>query len=336
MTGARWITEADVVAVLDLPAAIDALRTGLVALSDRRAATLPKSHLSTPDHATLHALGGWLAHAPGGLGVVGIKSWAHTAGGASPLLTVWSSADGSLLGVVEAFALGQLRTAATTGVASSVLAPTDTRIGALIGTGKQSVAQAAAMVVACSLRELRVFSPDPTRRAEFPHRLSQAGVDVRVVLADSVAEAVDGAALITLATRASEPILHAPMVTVSAHVNAIGAITPERAEMAPDLVAVASMVVADDPDTARRLASRELGAVDHVVALADVLTGARSTSDPGREPNADLTVFKAMGLGVSDLVLGAEVLALAHAAGLGTALPSRERHAPRLHRQHQP
>ncbi len=325
VTDARWITESDVVDLLDLPTAIVALRRGLMAFSDHRAATLAESHLATPDGATVHTLGGWLALGPGH-GLVGTKSWSHTTKGASPLLSVWSSTDGSLLAVIEAFALGLLRTAATTGVATGALAPIEATVGALVGTGKQSIGQAAAMCAARSLHELRVFSPDSARCAAFPDRLIHAGIDVRVVLADSVAAAVDGAQIITMATRASEPVLHAPMVTANAHVNAIGAITPERAEMAPDLVAVASMVVSDNPEAARLLASRELGAVDHVMALADVLT----TTSPVRGPTTDLTVFKAMGLGVSDLVLGAEVLALARAAGRGTTLPTREWPAPRF------
>ena len=43
-----------------------------------------------------------------------------------------------------------------------------------------------------------------------------------------------------------------------------------------------------------------------------------------------LTLFKAMGMGLSDLAMGIELLARAERAGAGRPLPTRERAAPRL------
>jgi len=55
-------------------------------------------------------------------GVVGTKTWAHTEGGANPLLILFDAANGQLMAVIEAFALGQLRTAAISGLATRWLA----------------------------------------------------------------------------------------------------------------------------------------------------------------------------------------------------------------------
>src|SRR5207302_875353 len=70
---------------------------------------------------SLHALGGEAASA----GFVGTKTWAHTAGGATPLLILWDSGSGRLKAVIEAFVLGQLRTGAVSGVATRWLARSD-------------------------------------------------------------------------------------------------------------------------------------------------------------------------------------------------------------------
>ena len=54
-------------------------------------------------HSTLHATGAVVQ----GAGAVGVKTWAHTEGGACPLLTLYSSETGQLLAIIEAFALGK-------------------------------------------------------------------------------------------------------------------------------------------------------------------------------------------------------------------------------------
>src|SRR5579875_702222 len=117
-----WICEADVVSVLDLPAAI-------AAESDGCAVPLDKTMASFAGHGTLHALGG----AAGNL--AGVKAWAHTPGGADPVLLLFDASTGRIAAVTEAFALGQLRTAGTAGLATDRLARPDARCLGIIGTG---------------------------------------------------------------------------------------------------------------------------------------------------------------------------------------------------------
>jgi ornithine cyclodeaminase len=52
--------------------------------------------------------------------------------------------------------------------------------------------------------------------------------------------------------------------------------------------------------------------------------------DARRPVDADLTVFKAMGMGISDLSLGIEILRRVRAAGLGRPIAPITRQAPRL------
>ncbi len=109
------------------------------------------------------------------------------------------------------------------------------------------------------LRRVRVFSPNPAHRAAFAARLrSRFGFEV--IAPASVAAAVDGAPIITLVTRATAPFLSAAMVARGAHINAVGAITPERAELAGDIFARCDRVVADSVPSVQKL-SREF--IDH-------------------------------------------------------------------------
>ncbi|MGH7790379.1 MAG: ornithine cyclodeaminase family protein, partial [Candidatus Binatia bacterium] len=113
-----WISEAEVVALLDLRGAIDAVERGLVAEAQGAARSMLKTHVAWGDGDTLHAIGAVWPQA----GAAGSKTWAHTPGGATPLLILFDARGGGLLAVIEAFALGQLRTAAVSGVATRHMA----------------------------------------------------------------------------------------------------------------------------------------------------------------------------------------------------------------------
>jgi ornithine cyclodeaminase len=133
-------------------------------------------------------------------------------------------------------------------------------------------------------------------------------------------------------TRAREPFLVASMVARGAHINAVGAIVQAGAEVAPDVIARCTRIAADSPASARRL-SRELidvfgdddAAWTRVERLADVIAAndARSASD-------DLTLFKSLGMGISDLSLGIEVHRAAVRAGMGRPFAKPEPAQPVL------
>lgn len=315
-----WLTEADVASLVSLPDAIAAVERWLALEASGEAQTMEKTHVAWGDGHGLHAIGAAAAAA----GLVGTKTWAHTGGGATPLFILWDSHSGRLRAVMEAFVLGQLRTGAVSGVATRWLARTDATQLALIGTGKQATAQVAAVAAVRPLTRVRVFSPTPERRAAFVARLTASDFDFEVIEARSVVEAVEGCPIITTATRAREPFLEAAMVAHGAHVNAIGAITPERREVASGLVRRATTIVADSPSAARRLAS-ELSDAIEILPLCGIVAGRR-----GRAADSDVTFFKAMGIGLADLAVAAEVLGRAEAGGVGRRFPHPEKAVPRL------
>ena len=135
-----WITEADVTATISLPDAIGALERILAMEAGGGAANLPKTHLMVADNDAMHAIGASIA----GAGICGTKTWVNVGGKSQTVLILFSLEDGRLRAVVEATALGQMRTAAMTGVGTGRLAPKDARCLALIGTGKQALPNAAA------------------------------------------------------------------------------------------------------------------------------------------------------------------------------------------------
>ena len=325
-----WITEADVAQLLSIVAAIDAVERALLLEARGDAQNMLKTHVGWGGGNGLHAIG---AAVPAS-GFVGTKTWAHTEGGATPLLILFDAATGALRAVIEAFVLGQLRTGAVSGVATRALAAKDAAELAIIGTGKQMLAQVAAVAAVRPLQRVRVFSPNAAHRTRAVQWL-QERLDVDAMEAPSVRAAVEGAPIVTLATRARHPFLSADMVARGAHINAIGAITPERAEFADDLFVRCDRVVADSVAAASKL-SREF--IDHydddAAAWQRVTPLSTIVAQRARRPaEADVTLFKAMGMGLADLALGIEVYERAGRHGVGTPLPAPERVGPELSRR---
>jgi alanine dehydrogenase len=320
-----WISEQQIVSLMNLSDAIEALEDGLAKQANGAACNMGKTHVAWGQN-NLHAIGAAFQQA----GIVGTKTWAHTEGGACPLLILFDSANGQLKAILEAFALGQMRTGGVSGVATKWLARPDADVLALIGTGKQALAQLAAVAAVRRLKPVRVYSPTQDKCRAFVER-ARGKFDIEIVEARSVEAAVADAPIVTTVTRAREAFLPASALAYGTHVNAVGAITEERIELADDVFARCTRAVVDDLSAAQRLSTefaRAYGTRDRwseVMPLCDVVAQrlTRTASD-------DITVFKAMGMGVSDVALGLRLYALASEAGLGTPLPQPRREPPRL------
>ena len=323
-----WLSESDVVALMDVGDAIDFLEQGLLAEARGDAQNMVKTHAAWGQGATLHAIGAVFPAE----GFAGTKTWAHTEGGATPLLILFDSESGALKAIIEAFALGQMRTGGASGVATRWLAAEGADEFAIVGTGKQAITQVAAVLAVRPVKRVRVFGRDEGRRAQFAARVEKE-FEVEAVQARSVAEAVEGAQVVTVVTRATDPVLTAEMIARGAHVNAVGAIVPSRAEIARDVLERCDRVVVDSVPQAQKL-SRELleffGSPDgEGWKRVEPLSGVVAAREP-RDPALDLTLFKSLGVGVSDLALGIELYRMAVERGAGRGFPHPRKVPPRL------
>lgn len=327
MNGPLWITEAEVVELMSLPEAIEALRDGLREEAAGQAANLVKTHVIWGGGSTLHALGAVFE----GRGTAGAKVWAHTEGGAMPLLIVIDANDGSVQAIIEAFALGQMRTGGISGLATDILARPDAKGMAMIGAGKQSLAQIAAVAAVRPLERVSIWSPTPAKREALAQKVT-AALGIQATACATLEAALEGADVVTLATRARVPFLSRDALAPGVHLNAVGSITPERAEFESALLERASLMVADSVPQVRRLSREFMEAFgDDEAAWSRLQPLSRLVADDVHRPDdADLTVFKAMGMGISDMALGIALLEGARASGLGRTLPRPTRISPRL------
>lgn len=174
---------------------------------------------------------------------------------------------------------------------------------------------------------MRIFSRSAEHRNALASQIAAEFGDLDVVIAGSVEEAVAGAPLITLCTNATEPFLSADMVAAGSHLNAVGAIVPKRVEFTQDIFPRCALVAADSVEAVRNL-SREF--MDYYgsdeTAWQQVQPISKIVGEKIRRPgDADLTLFKPMGMGISDLAVGIEVLKRSESQGAGHPLPERVR-----------
>jgi len=226
-----------------------------------------------------------------------------------------------------------MRTAAMSGIATRWMSDAGADDLAVIGSGKQALTQVAAIAAVRRLRRVRVFSPTRAKREAFADKLRSTFPALEVGVADDPARATQGASIITLITRARDAVITASMVARGAHVNAAGAITRERREFAQDLFPRATLVAVDTLPATRQLSAefidwyhgRQAGDWSSVQRISDIVAAGRR-----RPAGTDISLFKPMGMGISDVSLGIEIIHRAQASGLGRAMPPPGLATPRL------
>ena len=322
-----WINEADVVELINLPEAIDALEGTLALEAGTQATSMPKTHLMVASNDAMHAIGG----AASGADICGFKTWINVQGKSETTMTLFSTRDGACLAVIEATALGQMRTASVTGVGTKRLAPIDADHMAIIGTGKQSLPQIAAVHAVRPLKEVRVFSRNPSTRYTFADAVT-ATLGVRTRGVKTLEEAVRDAPIVTLITNSTEPFLSADMLMNGCHLNAMGAIVPSRVEFTDDVFQRADLIAVDSVRSVRDLSTEFRNHFkDNENAWKSVETIASLIAENRVRPDgADVTLYKAMGMGLSDLALAIEILKRAQKENKGHKLPERIKFPPRL------
>jgi ornithine cyclodeaminase len=191
--------------------------------------------------------------------------------------------------------------------------------------------QLAAVVAVRPIQRIHVFGRDEARRIAFAQRVT-AEFGIEAIPAATIDDAVRNVPIVTIVTRATQPIVNARLLARGTHINAVGAIVPSRAEVAADVLARSTAVVADSIPQAQKL-SREMIEFfgpdpekwSSVTSLATLVASGRT-----RTSTDDLTLFKSLGMGISDLSLGIELYQRASQRGLGRSLPHPQKVLPKL------
>jgi ornithine cyclodeaminase/alanine dehydrogenase-like protein (mu-crystallin family) len=231
-----------------------------------------------------------------------------------------SARTGEPLALVNASALTEIRTAAVSALATSLLARPDAAEVAVIGTGVQARAHIQALAACRDLTGIRVAGREPGRARLFAAEAARS-VGVPVAAHDSVADALAGAGIVVTATTSAVPVLRRDWLAPGTHINAVGACLPGVREIDADTMAGAALFVDSRESAAHEagdfllaMADGAIGAGDIRAELGEVIAGLA----PGRQDDQEITLFESLGLAVEDLAAATHAYRKARAAGAGT------------------
>jgi len=291
----RYISEEDVAATLDVATAIDLLDSAARALAAGTASVTPRQRPFTTG-VRMNLMGAGLD------GRIGHKCYPIGKGRANFVVTLYGD-DASMLALMQANRLGQIRTGAASGLATRFMARADARVAAIIGTGWQARTQLEAVCRVRPIERARAVGRNPEHTRIFCAEMS-ALLGIPVEPAADVASAVAGADVVTTMTSASEPVLLGSMLAPGTHVNAAGSNRATSAEIDPEVVRRASIVALELLEQAKMesgdlLLAERAGAWDwsSAIPLSDIVAGKLL----GRTSDDQITLFESLGIALWDI-----------------------------------
>jgi ornithine cyclodeaminase/alanine dehydrogenase-like protein (mu-crystallin family) len=238
------------------------------------------------------------------------------------LLVLCDAERGSPLAVMDSGLLTSERTAAATALAARFLARPESSVVTICGCGEQGSAQLRALAGVLPLGGGFACDVDAAAAARFAERLAPV-VPLQPIPPGELHAATRRSDVIVTCTTSKAPLLDAGAVSPGAFVAAVGADSPAKNEIAPGLMAAATVVV----DVLEQALA--MGDLHHAVAagvmrpadvhadLAELVCGARR----GRCDPAEITLFDSTGTALEDVAGALALYRRAIAAGVGEALP---------------
>lgn len=194
---------------------------------------------------------------------------------------------GAPLAVMDGRLITEMRTAAVSAAATKLLAPNDSKVLAILGSGVQARSHFEALSLVRKFEEIRVWSQTKSNAERFAKEIG-----AKVMSAD---EAVRGADVVVTVTSSKTPVLHGAWLKRGCHVNAIGACRPDWRELDNDAMQKSVLFV-----DSREAAVKESGDV--------ILSGAQIHAELGEAFSGKIdnranetTIFKSLGMAVEDI-----------------------------------
>jgi len=311
------LTERDVQSLLTMELALEAVEAACRALGEGAAVNHPRRRLPIR-HGMLH----YMASALPTHNAFGLKIYPATSTGVTFLIPLYDYDTGRLLALMEGDYLGRLRTGAASGIATKYMARADAKTLAIIGSGGQARTQLQAICAVRPIEQVRVYSRNAEKRAEFV-REAQGSVNAEIVAVAHPRAAIENADVVVTITTSSTPVFDGRWLKPGVHINAAGSNHLKRREIDGETVRRATHVAVDMLEQARLECGDLAPAVEAglitweaVKELGDIV----AQKTPGRTSAEDITLFESHGLSVWDIAAAARVYELAVQRGLGQKL----------------
>jgi len=220
-----------------------------------------------------------------------------------------SGQTGETLAILDASSVTALRTAAVTGLATSLLANPEADTLTLLGAGHQAEWQLEAVAAVRPLKKVFVV----TRNIENAQRFAtKAGAKYGFTVEASNAPeaALSESDIVVTATNSAQPVLRKEWIQPGTHITAMGSSTPAYCEIDGPTMAAVTLFV-DRAASTRKESGEYLNAVrdgylsesSPLVELSELVT----QPEKGRRSQDEITLFKSLGLAFEDVLVAAEL-----------------------------
>ena len=276
---------------LQMPELIRAMEKALIDFSAGKVTQPVRSVIKVDVAAATGFLGLMPALTPDGLGLKAVTFYPSNAERGIPthMATIFlvDPETGTPLAIMDGRLITEMRTAAVSATATKLLAPPESKVLAILGSGVQARSHVQALRLVRQFEEVRVWSPTQEHAKQFADEIGGTAV--------SAEEAVRGADVVVTVTGSKTPVLKGSWLKPGCHVNAIGACRPDWRELDDDAMRT-SVVFVDS----REGALKESGDV--------ILSGAKIYAElgealAGKVPTRadETTIFKSLGMAVEDI-----------------------------------
>jgi alanine dehydrogenase len=296
------LSRRDVETLLDLDELIDALAHAHAELSAGHASIPPRIAAFAPA-GLLGAMPAYLPSAGLGCKLVSLFPQNTDRDTHQAAIMLFEPDNGSPLALLDGTYITAMRTAGAAALSAKLLAREDAKVLAVLGTGVQGRAAVEMFPRVRAFTEVRVAG-----RGEFE-------------------DAVRGADVVAATTAAEEPVVRSEWLSPGTHVTSVG-YHPPGSELDPAIVERAGVVCVELRESsfaAPPAGAVELAGVDpeQAVELGELVAGSR----PGRGSDAEITLYKSVGVAIQDLAAAALVLRAARKRNIGQEFELEEMHA---------
>jgi ornithine cyclodeaminase/alanine dehydrogenase-like protein (mu-crystallin family) len=282
------LSEADVAEVLKYEALIPAMEKALSAFSAGRVIQPVRNMLTIEEGQRF--LGIMPAVTDDAMGAKLVSFYPKNAGSLVPthtaMIMLFEPQTGQPLAFMDGRLITEMRTAAVSAAVTKRLAPQDSKVLALLGSGVQAHAHLQALRLVCDFSEIRVWSRTAANARRFAAQYSAQAMDLE--------PAVRGADIIVTATGATEPFLRGEWLKPGAHVNAVGSPRPTWREL--DDAAMHNTLIVDSHEAVLKESGDVILSKAPIFAEAGELFAGLKTP-----PRAATTIFKSVGMAVEDI-----------------------------------
>ncbi len=217
---------------------------------------------------------------------------------------VYDSHTGAELAQIEAETLTAMRTAASTAVATDLLAREDAETLGVFGSGREAESHIAAIREVRNLSRVFVYSRTKRRREAFARNVA-AIYGIQTTPVESPEQVVEKSDILVTATTSQTPLFNGELVKLGTHVNAIGAALPGSREVDSSLVQRSVLVVDSRQQALSTYGDIIIPIREHAIEeshiraeLGELLVGDAIVK---RNPS-NVTLFKSGGLAILDAV----------------------------------